>query len=232
MKLLGVVMVVAALAAASPVARASTTFGAVAVRSCGHAVAVFEGRLAPLAGAAKAQMRFTLQARTPDAPEWRSVAAPGWGSWITAPKGVRYVYDRRVERLLAPADYRATVEFRWRDADGRTLRHERATSRLCRQPDPRPDLSVTALHPELRYDATIRNSGRGDAGPFTVAFTRNGAPLGSVWVPGLAAGASYSAVLSGAPACAPGDVVTAEVDAEDVVDEVDEDGNVLSVTCS
>lgn len=225
-------MVVAAVAAAAPCARAATTLGAVGVRSCGRGVAVFEGRVAPLAGAAKAQMRFTLQARTPDDPQWRSVATPGWGSWITAPKGSRYVYDRRVEQLVAPADYRATVEFRWRDSGGRTLRRERATSRLCRQPDLRPDLSVTALHADLRYVATILNGGRSDAGPFTVAFTRNGEPLGSVSLPGLAAGATANAVLSGAPACSPGDQITAQVDADDEVDEVDEDGNVLSVTCS
>jgi hypothetical protein len=226
------VLAAVALGAAAGAAHASTRLGAAVLVGCDRGVAVFEGRIVPLRGAVKAQMRFTLQARTPEEPEWRSVAAPGWGAWITAPKGSRYLYDRRVEQLIAPGQYRAVVAFRWRDVHGRTLRRERATSRVCRQPDPRPDLLVTALRAGGRYVAVVANRGRGAAGPFTVAFTRNGEPLGSVAVPGLAPNASTNAVLTGVPGCSAGDLITAQADSGDTVDEVDEDGNVLSVTCS
>jgi CARDB len=226
------VIALAAAALPAPRARAADSLGIALVKSCGKGVAVFEGRIGPVPGAAKAQMRFTLQARTPDAPEWAPVAAPGWGSWITAPKGRRYVYDRRVENLLAPGDYRAVIEFRWRDAHGRMLRRERAISHACRQPDPRPDLAISSLHAGLRYSALIVNTGRGAAGPFTVAFSRNGGALGAVAVSGLAAGAHTTAVLSGVAPCSAGDEITAVVDSGDAVDEVDEDANVLSVTCS
>jgi hypothetical protein len=219
-----------ALGAAAP-AHAAVKLGRATLVSCDDGVAVFEGRVLALRRAAKAQLRFTLQARTPEEPEWRRVPADGFGTWITAPSKVaRYLYDKRVEELLAPADYRAVVQFRWRDAKGRTLRSERAVSKVCRQPDPRPDLEVSALKVGARYVAMLTNSGRGDAGRFSVAFTRNGEPLGSVAVAGLAAGSSTNVVLS-APPCSAGELIAAQADAGDAVEEADEDGNVLSVTC-
>src|SRR5689334_4812954 len=57
----------------------------------------FEGRIAAVARSRRMQMRFTLQARTPDAPAWAKVSAGGWGTWITAPRGdARYYYDKTV----------------------------------------------------------------------------------------------------------------------------------------
>jgi hypothetical protein len=219
------------LATASP-AHAATRLGSAVLLRCDEGVATFEGRVTPMRRATKAQMRFTLQARTPDEPTWRNVTTPGFGSWITAPaKAGRYLYDKTVEELLAPAEYRAVVRFRWRDAHGRTLRTENATTKVCRQPDPRPDLEIVALKTGARYVAVLRNTGRGDAGPFEVAFTRNDESLGLVSVDGLAAGATKSAVLSTAPACMPGELIAAQVDPLDAVDEADEDGNVLSQTC-
>jgi hypothetical protein len=224
------VIVAVALSATAHSARAATKLGQAVLVRCDDGVATFEGRVMPLRRAAKAQLRFILQARTPEEPEWTRVPAPGFGGWITAPKVGRYLYDKTVEELLAPGEYRAVVEFRWRDARGRTLRSERAVTKVCRQLDPRPDLSVASIKLGERYVAVLANDGRDDAGPFTVAFTRNGEPLGSIEVPGLAAGEQTTASLS-APACAPGELIAAEVDSLDAVDEADEDGNVLGVTC-
>jgi hypothetical protein len=225
------VLVAAALAATASPARASLHLGQAVLTRCDTGVATFEGRVTPLRRAAKAQMRFTLQSRTPDAPRWSAVSLAGWGAWITAPPKVgRYLYDKTVEQLAAPGEYRAVVHFRWRDAHGRTVRTERAISKPCAQPDPRPDLRVTSLKAGARYVAVVANQGRGAAGPFTVAFLRNGQPLGSVGVPGLAAGA-HTSVLLDAPACSAGDLIAAQADSADVIDEADEDGNVLSVTC-
>ena len=227
-------LVIAAVAlATAPPAHAATRMGSAALLRCGSGVATFEGRVTAMKRAAKAQMRFTLQARTPEEPVWRGVSAPGFGSWLTAPpKAGRYVYDKTVQQLLAPAEYRAVIRFRWRDAHGRVLRTERATTKICRQPDPRPDLQIVALKTGARYVAVIRNTGRGDAGPFSVAFTRNGESLGLVAIAdGLKSGAHISAVLSTAPACAAGELIAAQADPLDEVDEADEDGNVLSQTC-
>jgi CARDB len=227
-------LVIAAVAlATAPPAHAATRMGQAVLLRCDSGVATFEGRVTAIKRATKAQMRFTLQARTPEEPTWRGVTTPGFGSWLTSPKGAaRYVYDKTVEQLLAPAEYRAVIRFRWRDAHGRVLRTESATTKICRQPDPRPDLEIVALKTGARYVAVIRNSGRGDAGPFSVAFTRNGESLGLVAIAdGLKAGAQTSAVLSTAPACAAGELIAAQVDPLDQVDEADEDGNVLSDTC-
>ncbi len=225
-------MVIAAvvLGTTAPSAHAATHLGQAVVVRCAEGVATFEGRVTPLRRAVKAQLRFTLQARTPEDPEWRNVPAPGFGPWITAPRAGRYLYDKTVEQLPAPGEYRAVVQFRWRDARGHTLRSERAVSKACLQPDPRPDLVVKALKVGAGYVALVANQGRGDAGPFTVAFLRNGAPLGTADVPGLAAGARTSVTLDG-PACSAGDLIAAQADSLDTVDEADEDGNVLSVTC-
>jgi CARDB len=222
------VITAVALAVTAPSAHASTKLGQAVLTRCATGVATFEGRITPLRRAAKAQMRFTLQARTPEQPEWRRVQAPGFSAWITAPRAGRYLYDKTVEQLLAPGEYRAVVHFRWRDARGRTVRSERATTKACRQPDPRPDLAVAVLKPG--YSAVITNTGRGDAGSFAVAFTRNGEPVGSVTVNGLRAGERTTATLS-APPCSPGDLIAAQADSRDEIDEADEDGNVLSVTC-
>jgi hypothetical protein len=224
------VILAVALGASAQPAHAATKLGQAVLARCDEGVATFEGRVTPLRRAVKAQLRFTLQARTPEDQEWTRVPTPGFGSWITAPRVGRYLYDKTVEELLAPGDYRALVEFRWRDARGHTLRAERAYTRVCRQPDPRPDLAIAALRVGDRYVATVSNDGRGDAGPFTVAFTRNGEPLGTVDVQGLPAGERTTATLTAAP-CTAGEAIAAQADSADAVEEADEDGNVLTVTC-
>jgi CARDB len=226
-------VIAAVVLATAPPAHAATRLGQAVLLRCDSGVATFEGRVTALKRATKAQMRFTLQARTPEEPTWRAVTTPGFGTWLTAPpKAGRYVYDKTVQHLLAPAEYRAVIRFRWRDAHGRVLRAESATTKVCRQPDPRPDLQIVALKTGARYVAVIRNSGRSDAGPFSVAFTRNGESLGLVAIAdGLKPGAEISAVLTTAPACVAGELIAAQADPLDEVDEADEDGNVLSQTC-
>ena len=216
----------------------------VVVLRCAHGAApedrsvTFEGRIASVTGSRRMQMRFTLQTWTPDTPVWAKVAAPGFGTWFTVPRGYgRYLYDKTVDGLLAPASYRAVVEFRWRNAAGKVMKTSRDTSRTCHQPDPRPNLSAGTLTVQpaaqpgrRRYVATLVNSGRGDAGPFEVDITREGTLLGALPISGLAAGAHRQITLAG-PACTPGEQIAVVVDASHEVDESDEDDNVLSVTC-
>jgi CARDB protein len=197
----------------------------------------FEGRIAAIPRAQKMQMRFALQARTPDS-AWAKVPADGFGSWITAPRGLGlFLYDKTVDQLLAPASYRAVVDFRWRNAAGHVIRRAQVTSRSCRQPDPRPDLTASSLAVEpaavpgrRRYTATLVNAGRGPAGPFEVDFTREGAMLGSLQIGGLAAGQQRTVAVP-AVACTPGEQIAVVVDATHEVDESDETDNVLSVVC-
>jgi hypothetical protein len=166
------------------------------------------------------------------------VPADGFGSWITAPHGLGlFLYDKTVDALLAPASYRAVVDFRWRNAAGHVIRRARVTSRSCRQPDPRPDLTAGTLVVQpaaepgkRRYTATLVNAGRGPAGPFEVDFTREGALLGSRLISGLEAGGQRTVAVPGV-ACTPGEQIAVVVDATHEVDESDETDNVLSVVC-
>ena len=213
--------------AASPLARATL------VRCDRDArEAVFDGRITAYRRAPRMQMRFTLQAQTPESRRWRRVDAPGWGEWITAPAYLgKYTYTKTVQDLLAPASYRAVVGFRWRDLRGRTIRSARAISRPCRQPDARPDLTVSDARFALgEYTAVIVNRGRRAAGPFSVDFVVDGSPLGRVDVVGLEPQTPVTVMLSG-PACAPGTPLEAVADPRAQVDESDEENDSFSTTC-
>lgn len=194
--------------------------------------AVFEGRVVMYKGASRMQLRFTLQAATRDEPRWRKVDAAGFGEWITAPAGFgKYTYDKTVQELLAPAGYRAVVNFRWRDARGRVVRSERAVSGVCRQPDSRPDLAIREVHPDpAGYVAVVANRGREAAGAFDVSFMRAGMPVGSARVVGLAPEATVDVFLPGSP-CSPGEQLEAVVDPRSEVDEADEENDSLGAVC-
>jgi hypothetical protein len=194
---------------------------------------VFEGQMRTVPGAARMQMRFTLQASTPDRERWTSVAARGFGEWVTADPGTaRYVYTKRVENLLAPASYRAVVRFRWLDAAGETVERARAVTRACRQPDPRPDLAVRAIT-ELtagRYALLIRNDGRTASPETAVTLSVDGAVLPATAVPALEAREEALVGVEGPP-CPPGGEVEAEVDPAGAVEERAEGDNRLSRFC-
>ena len=114
-----VLLVPGAQARTSPYAKATLV-------SCDREAreAVFEGRVLSYRKAAKMQLRFTLQALTPDETRWRKIDADGFGTWITVPPAfAKYTYDKTVQDLLAPANYRAVVDFRWRDRSGQDRAH-------------------------------------------------------------------------------------------------------------
>ena len=200
--------------------------------------AVFEGQMRALRRTARMQMRFTLQARGPDTTRWSAIAAPGFGSWVSSAPGTsRYVYTKRVEGLLAPAEYRVQLRFRWLNAAGRSIATTRRNSRLCRQPDPRPNLVVSSLavrptaRPDrYRYVAFVRNTGRSaaDASQLRVAFGGLALPLAAV--DALQPGEGIEVAVTG-PACAEGAPVDADADAGEAVDERDEADNRFTRLC-
>jgi hypothetical protein len=237
------VTIVPALVAAgvlAPAAPAASPARAVVV-SCDRTAgqAVFDGRMETEPGAARMQMRFTLQDRVPPSRRYHRVRIPSFGAWQTSSPGrSRYVYTKRVDGLVGPASYRVVVHFRWLDADGDVLRRARATSRVCRVPDLRPDLSVSAIEvrpatqpARRRYAVTVTNSGRSPADPtrLTLDLGDGGWVLGTSVDP-LDPDESRTVVLGGR-ACVPGDELTATADATDVVDERDEDDDVLTAAC-
>jgi hypothetical protein len=220
------------LAPASQAARG--TYGKAVLAACDRDAheATFEGQISAFRTGLKMQLRFTLQVSTPDAPKFRRVGADGFGEWITAPAGVRkYTYDKTVQALLVPASYRTVIEFRWRTAAGKTVRRERVTSRICRQPDLRPDLALRSVRPERDgYVAMVVNRGRGAAGAFAVDFLRNGRAIGTQRVAGVAAGAAVEVFLRNVR-CGAGEELLTVVDPRSEVDEADESNDSLSVAC-
>jgi hypothetical protein len=237
-RILGVSVALFALPAAGAQARApQVTYGRATLVSCAKDTrqAVFEGQLRVFRQAPKMQMRFTLQASTPDAVKWRKVDAPNFGEWISAPAGVgKYTYDKTVQDLLAPASYRAVVDFRWRDRGGKTIRTEKVTSPVCKQPDARPDLVMRSVRLEDgSYVGVVFNRGRQAAGPFAVDFLVDGSSVGTVEVSGLAPQTPVT-VMTPAPtgaACPAGTQVQAVADARSQVDEADEENNEVSSSC-
>jgi hypothetical protein len=212
-------------------------YGKAVVVSCDKDLreAVFEGQMRVYRKAPKLQMRFTLQASTPDAPKWGKVALPDFSEWITAPANVgKYTYDKTVEDLLAPASYRAVVDFRWKSRAGKTIRTEQAISPVCKQPDARPDLVVRNVRIEDNsYVGVVFNRGREAAGPFAVDFLLDGTSVGTVEVTGLAPQTPIT-VMTPAPAtpCAPSTPLEVVADARAQVDEADEENNAFSTSCN
>jgi hypothetical protein len=204
----------------------------------GDGAATFDARMRLLPGTSRMQLRFTLQVRTPERHRYGAISAPGFSSWQSADPGTaRYTYTKRVENLLAPGSYRVKVRFRWLDAEGGVVRSAHVYSAACRQPDPRPDLSVrsvgiqsTAQPNRTRYVAFVRNTGRSAAGASSLDLTVAGTLLGTLHVVGLEPGGGTLVSVEG-PACAPGDEIVAEADADESVDERDEADNRFSRFC-
>jgi len=228
----------AATAGASPSATVKVT-GCTEGLDLAQRSVTFEGRMRPIAGTVTMGLRFVLQAQTPGDPRWRHVTADGFDRSLPSAPGVRrYTYAKTVRSLLAPASYRATVRFRWLDADGLVLDQDDAVSTVCSQDDLRPDLvprridvqpaaGETGQH---RYGVLVRNAGATASGAFGVRLDVPGLPSATATATALGSGESRVVTVT-APACAPGDTVTAVVDPAGLVDEADEDANVVSVAC-
>jgi len=228
----------AATAGASPSATVKVT-GCTEGLDLAQRSVTFEGRMRPIAGTVTMGLRFVLQAQTPGDPRWRHVTADGFDRWLPSAPGVRrYTYAKTVRSLLAPASYRATVRFRWLDADGQVLDQDDAVSAVCIQDDLRPDLVPRRIDVQPaagdtgqhRYGVLVRNAGATASGAFGVRLDVPGLPSATATATALGSGESRVVTVT-APACAPGDTVTAVVDPAGLVDEADEDANVVSVAC-
>lgn len=198
-----------------------------------------EGRMRLTRGARKLQMRFALQVLTPDRPRWTPVLAPGFGDWNTAdPTPRRYVFEKRVEALAAPARYRMVVRFRWLGDGDRRVASAKLVSPTCAQADLRPDLAPVRLSfgrreesGARRYVVAVANDGESPSGAFEVAVEVDGVPLAvAVQSAGVRPDGRSELVLSG-PSCPEGKRVVVRVDPADAIDEADEADNGLTRAC-
>jgi hypothetical protein len=227
-------------AAASP-ATSSRVGAGVRLLACDTApaeadrAASFEGRMRATRAGQRLQMRFTLQISTPDAPRWRAVPAPGFGTWYSAGAGVtRWTYAKHVRDLLAPGSYRAVLRFRWRDSEGRIVARDAATSPVCRQPDLRPDLrsgtlTAAAADGAVRYVIPVRNAGRGPSTATRLTLGTGGSVLQAT-VPALLAQEEEAVTVTGPP-CAAGSELVLVLDPDGRVEERSEEDNRRTLPC-
>lgn len=201
--------------------------------------AVFSASMPSRDGAARMAIRFDLEIREPGDKRYARVKAPKFGRWHRSSSGRRgFIYSKRVDGLTAPATYRALVRFRWYDADGRAIRTVRRRTKVCRQPDPRPNLRLLALQsrpaaaPGLTtYLLTVVNAGRGSAGAFDVAAgPDDGGDAGSMTVGGMAARETRVLEVTARP-CAPGARVRIRLDTGEDVEESSERDNDVRRDC-
>ena len=192
----------------------------------------FEGDMRTVAGAVRLQMRFTLQTRSVEEPEWTAVKAPGFGTWNSSVPGIgRFVYVKTVQNLLAPASYRAVIQFRWLGPSGKPILRAKRYSRVCRQPDLRPDLVATQIvREDDGYAVTVANQGRHEALGFAVTLEHAGRTYTLGRVARLAAGA-HTTLRGSVPECPPGEAFTVRLDSADVVDEAHEQDNAIVRSC-
>jgi hypothetical protein len=129
------------------------------------------------------------------------------------------------------------VRFRWLDSHGHRLDSDHLTSKICREPDLRPDLTAKRIDVQRigdparrRYVVVVRNDGATAASGFDVGLTLPTGALAPQHVVDLGPGASTLVAFVG-PRCQAGDTLAAAVDTGGLVDEADEDDNTLAVSC-
>jgi hypothetical protein len=199
--------------------------------------AVFVGQMPAIAGSKRMAMKFDLYERLVG-PSFKRLSVPKFGVWQKSlANQTGFVFQKRIDSLVAPANYRVVVSFRWYGAHNAVIREAQKISPVCKQPDPRPDLVVGKVKPArgavkgtLDYTITVRDKGLGDAGPFGLLLTVDGAPAPQASVAGLAAGATTDVVVN-APVCTAGSTITVEVDPANQVDEADETNNTFTRPC-
>jgi hypothetical protein len=201
--------------------------------------AVFSGSMPAVKGSRRMWMRFDLYIKTADSKGWRHLTVPKFGVWQKSRGGVSgFIFDKRVQGLAAPADYRAVVQFRWYGAKHNLVRHKRRTTRPCREPDPRPNLVVdhvvvgkAAADGSARYTVVVRNEGlSAAAAPFSVGLTVDGAAQPEQTVSSLAAH-GHAGLTFTAPRCAAGSPVQVTTDTGAAIAESNEADNVLVRPC-
>jgi hypothetical protein len=200
-------------------------------------LAVFRGAMRRVPGSYRMAMRFKLQERV-GTEGFRTVRAPGLGTWHRSRPGVRrFAYRQRVVALAEGSAYRTVVSFRWYSADGELVRQTRRRSPACRQPGLLPDLRVTRIGGgrtvagapgAYSYTVTVLNRGSVMAENFAVSFAVDGGTVETRAVNALAPGESRILFFSG-PACR--GTVTAVADPDDNVREVSERENSLTQPC-
>jgi CARDB len=198
--------------------------------------AAFHARMQQLPGASRMAMRFTLLEET-GADTVKRVKVPGLRRWRFSKPGVKaFAYRQGFRNLPENASHRVRVDFRWYDAAGNEVERARRRSPRCRQFIELPNLvaRITAILPTqvpgvVRYEATVRNSGKAAATGVPVRLTVDGKVVDTVTLASLAPGEVRSVAIRG-PQCHR--LVRLEADPEKVIAESSDEDNIFELSCA
>ena len=226
--------------ALAPAAHASPLAG-VKVASCqsgdqsGARKATFVGHMHAIKGSTQLAMRFRLLEEYGRRP-FSNVPAPDLHVWRKSRGGVQnYSYSQTVTALLAGESYRALVQFRWLDSNGKVLMQTKRFSGACEQPGSLPNLRVVdvsgrpgSVAGTESYTVDILNAGLVPADHVDLQLVVDGATPDIASLDSLAPGEIHPIHFTG-PACK--HRVRATVDPSDAIHESDEGDNSLAAGC-
>lgn len=189
-----------------------------------------DASVTPIPGTVRMGLRFDLYRRAAGSPHFRRAYAPRLFMWRHS--GVRppsYEVNQKVDGLTAPAVYEMRVGFRWYGRHGRVLATRYRDTRLCRQPDRRPDLRVLSVLADpgnpTHFTVQVENHGATAAGASTAELRSQGQVIESGPVDPLAAHATTSIEFDNVPACAGGVSSSVLLDTGGVIAESNEHNN-------
>jgi hypothetical protein len=196
--------------------------------------ATFYGRMRAVKGTARMMMRFTVVDRSADGTSL--VPAPQLAQWRRSrPRVKTFGYAQTITGLQVGGAYAAIVEYRWVDANGKTLKTARRTSSECRQDGKLPNLAVTRVAARrgeapgtVVYSVDVTNRGSAEARAVVVDLFVDDAGADAARVDSVKSGETVTVRVSG-PACRAR--LRAVVDRLDTIHETTEDDNVLRSRC-
>jgi CARDB len=198
--------------------------------------AAFSGRMRQLPGATRMAMRFTLLEDT-GADTVRRVKVPRLRRWHWSKPGVKaFSYRQGFRNLPKNASHRVLVAFRWYAADGTLVERAKRRSASCRQFVALPNLvaSITKILPTkvygvVRYEASVRNTGRSEATGVALRLTVDGTVVDTRTLASLAPGERRSVAIRG-PVCHW--LVRLEADPDEAIAESSDEDNVHELGCA
>jgi CARDB len=196
--------------------------------------ATFYGRMRAVNGTARMMMRFTMVDRS--AAGTALVPSPQLAQWRRSRSRVKtFGYAQTVTGLQVGGAYAAIVEYRWVDANGKTIKTARRTSSECRQDGKLPNLALTRVAARrgdaagtVVYSVDVTNRGSAEARAVVVDLFVDNAGADAARIDSVKPGATVTVRVSG-PACT--SRLRAVVDRLDDIHETTEDDNVLRSRC-
>jgi hypothetical protein len=196
--------------------------------------ATFLGRMKTIPGTDRMLMRFTLMERFGDE-KLHPLAIPELRAWRSAKPGIKdFRYKQTVTALQGGGEYRASVDFRWLDADGNLLRKAHRLSGPCRQQGDLPNLKVGTPSAQAGPEGTavyvvpVVNDGKAIARDVAVELFVDGAAANVGHIDSVAPGETREVRFTG-PACKRN--LRTVVDPPDTIKEQFESDNVTTVRC-